>query len=94
VPAHERDAVLRHGLHRAAGDRTFLMAFVQVRISGRRERAALHPLEERADGALVRYRSGGFQSDLTIDGDGFVIDYPQLGRRLPARLPAKGRESS
>jgi uncharacterized protein len=87
--------VLRHGLHRAAGDRTFLMAFVQVpdlRVVANEQRYA--HLEERADGALVRYRSDGFQSDLTIDGDGFVVDYPRLGRRLPARAPAIGRESS
>jgi len=87
--------VLRHGLHRAAGDRTFLMAFVQVpdlRVVANEQRYT--HLEERGDGALVRYRSGGFQSDLTIDGDGFVVDYPQLGRRLPARVAASGRDST
>jgi hypothetical protein len=31
---------------------------------------------------VVRYRSDSIASDLTIDRDGFVIEYPKLGRRL------------
>jgi hypothetical protein len=34
--------------------------------------------------ARIRYRSGSFSSDLVIDSDGFVIDYPSLGHRMPA----------
>lgn len=37
--------------------------------------------------AIVRYASGSFSSDLTIDADGFVVDYPQLGRRIEPRRP-------
>ena len=32
--------------------------------------------------ALYRYESGSFKADLTVDGDGFVSDYPGLWRRL------------
>jgi hypothetical protein len=46
-------------------------------------------VERRGNGAIVRYRSGTFRSDLTIDADGFVLDYPQLGRRLSAGRGAR-----
>nr|WP_267873671.1 putative glycolipid-binding domain-containing protein [Massilia sp. Se16.2.3] len=37
----------------------------------------------RLDDARVRFESvgTGFQADLTVDGDGFVLDYPGLFRR-------------
>jgi len=84
--------VLRHALHRVAGDRTFLMAFVEVpslRVVPNVQRYT--HLERRGDGGLVRYRSGSFRSDLTIDADGFVVEYPQLGRRVPGGTAATGR---
>ncbi|HUB38519.1 MAG TPA: putative glycolipid-binding domain-containing protein [Streptosporangiaceae bacterium] len=35
------------------------------------------------DGAAVyRYESGSFKADLTVDGDGFVSDYPDCWRRV------------
>jgi uncharacterized protein len=34
------------------------------------------------NGALYRYESGSFSADLTVDGDGFVSDYPGLWRRV------------
>jgi len=77
---------LRHGLLEAPGDVTFLMAFIEV------PRLRVVPSEQRytqvrpgqPDGAVITYRSGAFRSDLVFDRDGFVLDYPQLGRRLPA----------
>jgi hypothetical protein len=36
-----------------------------------------------ADGARVRYASGSFTSDLTVDTDGLVIDYPTMAHRIP-----------
>jgi len=80
--------ILRHGLHAGPGDHSFVMAFVEVPslnvvVSLQR----YTHLRTTADGAVVRYRSGSFQSDLEIDADGFVIAYPQLGRRVvPAPL--------
>jgi uncharacterized protein len=38
-----------------------------------------------AAGSLFRFKSleSGFAADLPVDGDGFVVDYPHLFRRLP-----------
>ena len=80
--------VLRHGLQIGPGDHSFVMAFVEVpslRVVVSVQRYT--HLRTTADGAVVRYRSGSFQSDLEIDADGFVVAYPQLGRRVvPAPL--------
>ncbi len=78
--------VLRHRLIEDAGDHELRMAFVEVpslrvRVSVQRY-THLRRLDDGS--AVVRYRSGSFMSDLTIDPDGFVIDYPGLGRRLEA----------
>jgi uncharacterized protein len=79
--------ILRHDLHRGAGDVSLVMAFVEVpslRVVPSRQRYT--HLRTTATGAVVRYRSDGFESDLEIDRDGFVVVYPQLGRRVsPSR---------
>jgi hypothetical protein len=83
--------ILRHNLHRESGDRTFTMAFIEVprlRVIPSRQRYTY--LRQTSAGALVRYRSGSFESDLTIDADGFVVEYPKLGRRLTPQPPAPG----
>jgi hypothetical protein len=75
--------ILRHGLHLGPGDERFLMAFIEVpslRVVPSPQRYTY--LAPTDGGALIRFRSGSFQSDLTIDRDGFVVDYPTLGRRL------------
>lgn len=88
--------VLRHRLHERPGDTEFLMAFIEVpdlRVVPSTQRYT--HLEARPDGgAVVRYRSGSFQSDLTIDADGFVVDYPQLGRRIRPSPPVSGVRAS
>lgn len=80
--------IVRHGLHRGPGQAEFVMAFVELprlRVIAAEQRyrhLALGP-----DGtARVRYASGAFSSTLTVDGEGFVVDYPKLGRRV-APLP-------
>jgi hypothetical protein len=73
--------ILRQDLHRKARDLTFLMAFVRLPDLAvvTSEQRYTH-LRLEADGrAVVRYRSGSFQSDLVIDADGFVVEYPKLG---------------
>jgi hypothetical protein len=78
--------VLRHDLHRAAGDRTFLMAFIEVpslKVVTSRQRYT-HLRRTQDGGAVIRYASGSFRSDLTVDTNGFVVDYPHLGRRVRA----------
>lgn len=77
--------IRRHGLHRGPGEEDFLMAFIEVPslrvVSNRQRYTHVRLLDGRA---VVRYRSGSFQSDLLIDPDGFVVEYPQLGRRVEA----------
>lgn len=35
-------------------------------------------------GAIVEFSTDGFAAAITVDGDGLVVDYPGIGRRLPA----------
>ena len=76
--------VLRHGLLEGGGPIDLLMAWVsvpglQVEASAQRY---THIARRPGGGALVRYESGTFVADIEFDGDGFVADYPRLGRRL------------
>jgi uncharacterized protein len=77
--------VLRHDLLRRPGDHHFLMAFIEVpslRVVPSRQRYT-HVRAGDPSGAVIKYRSGSFESDLVFDEDGFVLEYPQLGRRAP-----------
>jgi hypothetical protein len=78
--------ILRHRLLEPAAPVELLMAFIRVPslevVANRQHYTHLRRLP--GGGALVRYESGAFRSDLTIDANGFVVDYPQLGRRLAA----------
>jgi uncharacterized protein len=89
--------VLRHGLLQQPGDHEFLMAFIEIpwlRVVPDRQRYT-HVAPASADRlATVRYRSGAFESVLSFDPDGFVIDYPQLGRRVAPGVEAAGVRSS
>jgi PPOX class probable F420-dependent enzyme len=74
--------IRRHDLVRREGSHELLMAFVEVpelRVIPDRQRYT--HVRSQADGAIVRYESGDFRSDLSVDAEGFVIDYPRLGRR-------------
>jgi len=87
--------IRRQRLHEAAGDVTFAMAFVEVptlRVVGSRQRySTLRVLSSGHSGhAVIRFRSGRFQSDLEIDSDGFVVTYPSLGRRIDPVSSAGG----
>lgn len=74
--------VLRHGLHRRAGEREFLMAWVSVPDLGVRPSRQTYT---HLGPGRVRYASGDFSSDLEFDDDGCVVGYPRLARRLTAR---------
>jgi hypothetical protein len=84
--------VLRHGLHRPAAcgpqggpEHLLRMAFVEVpdlRVVSAHQRYAQLRAREHADGAVVRFRSESFESELEVDGDGLVVVYPGLGHRL------------
>ncbi|HEY2640396.1 MAG TPA: putative glycolipid-binding domain-containing protein [Streptosporangiaceae bacterium] len=47
-----------------------------------RQRYTLLARDEAAGDDLFRYESGSFRADLQVDGDGFVVDYPGLWRRV------------
>ena len=79
--------VLRHDLLHQPGDHDFLMAFIEVpglRVVPSRQRYT-HFRAGNPAGAVIKYRSGSFESDLVFDKDGFVLEYPQLGRRVMPR---------
>ncbi|MEX2195040.1 MAG: putative glycolipid-binding domain-containing protein [Thermoleophilaceae bacterium] len=74
---------LRAGLLERDDAADFTMAFVSL------PDLSVTPSEQRYEhvcrleggGAVVRYSSGDFSSELTYDADGFVVDYPQIGSR-------------
>jgi hypothetical protein len=70
---------LRHGLHRAPGEREFLMAWVSV--PGLTVRPSRQTYTHLGQGR-VRFVSGDFRSDIEFDDDGFVVDYPGMATRL------------
>lgn len=76
--------VLRHGLLEGGGPIDLLMAWVSVpglQVEASTQRYT-HIVRRPGGGAVVRYESGTFVADIEFDGDGFVTDYPGLGRRL------------
>jgi uncharacterized protein len=42
------------------------------------------------DGPVYRYESGSYSAELPTDGDGFVIDYPDLWRRTGPGYAGRG----
>ena len=75
--------VLRHELHRAPGEREFLMAWVSVPgLVVRPSRQTYTHLGRTNGGGRVRFASGEFRSDLEFDVEGCVVDYPGLATRL------------
>lgn len=78
--------VLRHRLHQRAGAADCTMAWVSVPdLSVHASTQRYEHLETTPTGAVVRFTSGNFTADLVVDTDGFVVDYPQLARRITGR---------
>lgn len=84
-PLYNGLPIRRLGLHRHAGDQELPMVFVslpslQVELVSQRYRT-VSPLgpDQRA---VVGFSSGDFASELVVDADGLVIDYPGLATRL------------
>lgn len=76
--------VLRHRLLDDAGDHELVMAFIEIpslEVVPSRQRYTHVARAIVGRPATIRFQSGSFESTLTVDPDGFVIDYPQLGRR-------------
>lgn len=75
--------ILRYDLHTKPGRHEFLMAWVAVpELTVRPSRQIYTHLGTASEGARVRYESGDFASDLLVDHDGLVVEYPQLATRL------------
>jgi hypothetical protein len=79
---------LRSGLHRSPGRADLVMAWVSV------PDLAVHRSPQRYSfvrvidegRSVVRFESlagDGFAADITYDAEGFVVDYPGVGTRIP-----------
>lgn len=78
--------ILRHRLHQQAGAAECTMAWVSVPdLTVHRSLQRYQHLRTTPHGAVVRFASGDFTADLLVDADGFVVDYPQLARRVSGR---------
>lgn len=75
--------ILRHDVHTRPGRHDFLMAWVAVpELTVRPSRQVYTHLATAPEGARVRYESGDFASDLLVDHEGLVVEYPQLATRI------------
>jgi len=74
--------ILRHGLHEGAGRQSLLVAFVIVpELVVRPSWQTYTHLAVEPEGARVRFESGEFRSDLLVDHEGLVVEYPSLATR-------------
>ena len=75
--------ILRHRLHQQAGVAESTIAWVSVPdLTVRASTQRYEHLAATPTGAIVRFTSGDFTADMVVDTDGFVVDYPQLARRI------------
>ncbi len=70
--------VIRDRLLEPGPPRDYLMRWVDV--PSLEVSLSTQRYEPLGDG-VVRFRAGDFVSDITFDVDGFVVDYPGIGRR-------------
>jgi uncharacterized protein len=68
----------------AGQSRDLDMAYVTAELTVRPARQRYTQLGQDAEKGIAwyRYQSGSFSADLTVDGDGYVTDYPELWRRV------------
>jgi uncharacterized protein len=82
--------VLRSDLHRRPGTAELTVAFVKVPSL---EVVAAHQTYTHlglvGGTARVRYSSGTFSSDLVVDDEGFVVDYPGMAHRVSVPSPGQ-----
>ena len=77
--------VLRHGLLEGGGPIELITAWVSVPdLSVRPDGQRYSFLRAGADHKTLRYEAtdGTFAADITVDREGFVLDYPGIARRL------------
>jgi uncharacterized protein len=75
--------VLRHRLHRQPGKVDMVMAWVQLPqlVVVRSGQSYEHLTALDGGGARIRFSSGTFAADITVDRAGFVTDYPTIAQR-------------
>ena len=75
--------IRRHRLHEEPGAVECTMAWVSVPDLGVHVSVQRYEhLRTTPTGAVVRFASGEFTADLVVDTAGFVLDYPELARRV------------
>jgi uncharacterized protein len=75
--------ILRHDLHRRPGSTDLTMAWMSVPdLAVVASAQRYEHLRVAGADAVVRFSSGSFTADLTVDGEGYVVDYPDLARRV------------
>jgi len=78
--------IRRHRLHEGPGAVECTMAWVSVPDLGVQVSVQRYEhLRTTPTGAVVRFASGDFTADLVVDTAGFVVDYPDLARRVTGR---------
>jgi hypothetical protein len=71
--------VLRDGLLAPGPPRDYVMRWIDVpSLEVHRSEQRYEPLGDDR----VRFSSGDFAADIAFDADGFVVDYPGIGRRV------------
>ena len=84
--------VRRLDLHREAGEHTLSVLYVTLPGLEPSVAEQTYKVVSTGDTSVVEFRSDDFTADLSLDGDGFVIDYPgiavPLRRRVDRRLTA------
>ncbi|MFC6881187.1 MULTISPECIES: putative glycolipid-binding domain-containing protein [Actinomadura] len=75
--------VLRSGLLDGGGPAEHLMAWVSVPdLAVLPSRQTYAFVRRDGDRSVVRYESEGWEQEIVFDRDGFVLDYPSIGRRV------------
>jgi hypothetical protein len=78
--------IIRHGFQCGLIEsHAFLTAFVQVpTLSVVAAKQTYTYLSHSDEAARIRYASGSFVQELIVDGNGVVVDYPTMARRVRA----------
>ncbi len=83
--------VRRLGLHREPGEHALPMVFVtlpDLEVELVEQHYATRTVLDAAGTATVSFRWDDFTSDLTVDEEGVVLNYPGVSSRLVSRPPA------
>jgi uncharacterized protein len=75
--------IRRLGLHREAGEHQLPVVYVSLpELSVRLSQQTYTTVSIGEESSVVNYRDENVSADLTVDSNGFVLDYPDLARRI------------